>query len=63
MGRLWDLATGQPAGRRLEGHAGAVQAFGAVPRPDEQALLASGSYGGTVRLWDLATGQPAWAPL
>ena len=61
--RLWDPATGQPAGPPLEGRHGPVQALTAVPVPDGRTLLASGSQDGTVRLWDPATGQPAGPPL
>ena len=61
--RLWDPATGTPAGGPLQGHTGWVNAVAAVPLPDGRVLLASGSLDATVRLWDPATGTPAGNPL
>jgi WD40 repeat protein len=59
--RLWDPATGTPAGSPLEGHTGTVKALVAVPLPDGRILLASASNDRTVRLWDPATKTPAAA--
>jgi WD40 repeat protein len=57
MVRLWDPATGQPAGPPLESRTGSVQALAAVPpQPGSRTLLASGR-GRTVRLWDLASSR------
>ena len=55
MVRLWDPATGQPAGA-LEG--ADVGGYAVAFSPDGR-LLAHGGYGWMVRLWDPATGQPA----
>jgi hypothetical protein len=49
--RLWDPATGPPAGPSLKGgRIGGVWALAAVPLPGGQVLLASGGHDGTVRL-------------
>jgi WD40 repeat protein len=63
--RLWDLATGQPAGPPLTGHTGTVFGVCVVPCrwPGQPPALASAGRDGTIRLWDLATGQPAGPPL
>jgi uncharacterized protein YjbI with pentapeptide repeats/3',5'-cyclic AMP phosphodiesterase CpdA len=61
--RLWDPATGQPAGAPLTGHRGSVLSVCAVPGAGGRGLLASGGADGTVRLWDPATGQPVDARL
>ena len=59
--RLWDPATGHPAGAPLQtGAQGGVAGVAFSPRGD---LLASADADGTVRLWDPATGHPAGAPL
>jgi WD40 repeat protein len=60
--RLWDPATGGPAGEPLLGHEGGVRAVAAV-RLDGRTVLATGSADGTARLWDPATGEPIGGPL
>jgi WD40 repeat protein len=61
--RLWDAATGTPVGDPLTGHTNRVNAVAAVPLPDAQVLLATGSDDKTVRLWDPATGTPVGEPM
>ena len=61
--RLWDPATGAPAGEPLTGHTAAVTSVAFGAGPDGQLLLASGSIDETVRVWDPATGAPAGEPL
>ena len=57
--RLWDPATGQPAGSPL--HTGAYVS-GVAFSPDGK-LLATAESDGTVRLWDPATGLPVGRPI
>jgi tetratricopeptide (TPR) repeat protein len=52
--RLWDAATGRPAGPTLV-HPDAVWSVAFSP---DGRLILTGSYGGTARLWDAATGHP-----
>lgn len=58
--RLWDTATGQPAGSPLTGHSEWVTSV--AYSPDAQ-ILASGDAGGLIRFWDAATGAAFGSPL
>jgi WD40 repeat protein len=61
--RLWDTATGQPAGQPLQtgsGNHGGVSSLAFSP---SGKLLASDYGDGTIQLWVTATGQPAGQPL
>ena len=59
--RVWDLATGTPAGHPFTGHARAVTAVAAAEL-DGRPVVISGGGDRTVRVWDLATGTPAGHP-
>jgi len=60
--RIWDLATQQPVGQPLKGHAGAVRDV-ASTRLHNKAVVVTGGADGTARIWDLATQQPVGQPL
>ena len=55
--RLWNPATGRPAGKTL--HASARYGVNGVAFSPGGTLLASADGDGTVRLWNPATGRPA----
>ena len=57
--RLWNPATGQPAGAPIQTGSGVL---GMAFSPDGKQL-ATANADGTARLWNLATGQPADAPI
>jgi transcriptional regulator with XRE-family HTH domain/Tol biopolymer transport system component len=61
--RLWDPATGQPIGTRLQARTGTGpgSSFVGVTFSPDGKLLASANR--TVRLWNPATGQPTGRPL
>jgi WD40 repeat protein/tetratricopeptide (TPR) repeat protein/tRNA A-37 threonylcarbamoyl transferase component Bud32 len=58
MGRLWDVATGQPP--RVLKHQGAVVAV--AFSPDGQTCV-TGSWDGAARVWKTASGEQACPPL
>ncbi|MDW4911072.1 hypothetical protein RB628_38615 [Streptomyces sp. ADMS] len=59
--RVWDLATGQPAGPPMEGHAYEVTAV-ATAVVDDRPVAVTGDED-TLRVWDLTTGSPIGDPL
>ena len=54
--RVWDLATGTPAGEPLTGHTDTVAAVATLLLPDGRPVAVTGSNDGTVRVWDLTSG-------
>jgi WD40 repeat protein len=59
MAQLWDTATCQPRGERLQ-HKHRVPAVAYSP---DGRLLVTGSADGTAQVWDAATGKPLGKPL
>ena len=59
--RVWDLASGTPAGDPFTGHTDWVNAV-AVGELDGRPVAVSGGDDRTVRVWDLASGTPAGDP-
>ncbi|MGE0777673.1 toll/interleukin-1 receptor domain-containing protein [Mycolicibacterium sp.] len=57
--RMWDLRTGQPVGRPLEGHEKLI--LGVAMTADGRTI-ATASADSTVRLWDGETGAPIGEP-
>lgn len=60
--RLWDVATGKPAGEPLRGHSGPIKAVGAGEFDGRTIVVSSGAEG-TVQIWDLAVAQPTAGPI
>ncbi|GAA5074672.1 serine/threonine protein kinase [Thermocatellispora tengchongensis] len=56
--RRWELETGEPVGKPLKGHKGAVEAV-AVTTLGGAPVAVSGGRDGTLRFWDLADGGQA----
>ncbi|MFI6115546.1 caspase family protein, partial [Kitasatospora sp. NPDC051164] len=60
--RVWDLATGRPAGQPLTVDTGEVWGVACTVLDGRPVAVTTGTYG-MVRVWDLATGQPLSQPL
>jgi hypothetical protein len=58
--RIWDAATGQPIGKPLKGHLGAV--LSAAYSLDGRRIVTA-SWDKTARIWDAATGEQIGPPL
>lgn len=54
--RLWDVATGKPAGSFTGGHLGGISRI-AYSRDSKLLVSAGGSFDPTIFLWDTATGK------
>ncbi len=61
--RLWNPATGRPAGPPIPADTGPKGGVNAVAFSPDGKLLASADADGTVRLWNTATRQPIGIPL
>ncbi|MCD9879926.1 WD40 repeat domain-containing protein [Streptomyces guryensis] len=55
---LWDLRTGESAGRLHTGDTDVLTAMAAAPLPDGRTVLVTGHRSGALRSWDVATGGP-----
>ncbi|GGZ35127.1 WD40 repeat domain-containing protein [Streptomyces poonensis] len=64
--RVWDPATGAPAGAPLVGHTSDIQdicSYSPGGGPAERVLLATVAFDGTLRVWDPVAGQQRGEPL
>jgi WD40 repeat protein len=55
---LWDLRTGEAAGRLHTGDTDVLTAMAAAPLSDGRTVLVTGHRSGALQSWDLATGGP-----
>jgi WD40 repeat protein len=58
--QIWDVKTGAPIGKALQGHEAKVNSVGYSP---DGKRIVSGSLDRTVRIWDAKTGIPIGKPL